>query len=245
MVPWYDTRAGLDSPPTPPTTGTFLPLTNGQSFVMGSLSWTPYFSSAAAAYAASRDEFNNFRFECRSGDIADADVGNNPGTERTEINHSGYLDSTKICNVEYLFKVASGEPINGRTLFAFGQLHNTPDAGDNPGVVPLLMKTGDYTQLPARLYNSDPTPPGPPIVANYFGASPARDVWTHYRWRFLYDSGASGFLQIYRNGALLVEQAGGFGYKEVNGPSPQFGIYRGTTTETTIVYFSGIEISYE
>jgi len=177
--------------------------------------------------------------------MADADVANNPGTERAEINHVGSLDQSKTINISYLQMIAPGDAIDSNKLFAFGQLHDVEDPGDAGGVVPLLMRCGDYSQVIGRAYSSKPTISSPPIVAASFGASPARGVWTSYRWRFKYDS-VNGMLQIFRNEVLLIDYVGPFGYLDTKGPSPQFGIYRGTTTSgMTVVYYSGISISYE
>jgi hypothetical protein len=244
LVPWYDTQIGLGSPPAAPKLGTFVSLTNEANFLAGGISWAAYFASSASAYAAKKDEFDNFRFEVRSGDIADADVvAGNLNTQRAEINHNGSLDQTKIINISYLQMIAGGDAIIGNNLYSFGQLHQVTDAGDVKGVVPLLMHCGDYTQVSVRAMTTKPTLQNPPIVDGYFGRSPARDVWTSYRWRFKY--AADGFLQIFRNGALIVDYVGPFGYNNVNGPSPQFGIYCATTPETIVVYYSGISIAYE
>lgn len=243
-VPWYETNLGLEVCQTAPVLGVFVPLANQSPIAIGGISWAPYFATRAAAYAVQRDEFDNFRFEVRSGDIADADVGNNPNTERAEINHNGSLDQTKIINISYLQMVSDGDPINGLNLFALGQLHQVADAGDASGAVPLLMKAGDYSQVTVRSYNAKPTPASPPIVSGFFGASPHRGIWAAYRWRFKYDP-VAGFVQIFRNGVAILDWDGGFGYINQNGPSPQLGIYRGTTPETIVVYYSQIEIWYE
>lgn len=244
MVPWYDTTIGLSNPPASPTLGTFVALPNETNFSFGGFTWTPYFKTSAADYAVQKDEFNNFRFEVRSGDIADADVvSGNSGTERAEINHGGSLDLTKIIVIDFLQMVPSGTPINGRNLFALGQLHQIYDAGDADGTAPLLMHCYDYAQVLCRGATAKPTVANPPIVDAYFGAAPARDVWASYKWRFKYAT--DGFVQVFRNGVLIVDYTGPFGYNNANGPSPQFGIYRGTSSETTVVYYSAISIGYE
>lgn len=206
-----------------------------------------FFASSAASYAAQRDEFDNLRFEVRQGDTADIDTPGNAGTERSEIDHIGSLDQARIINISYLQMVQAGDRLDDGAIFAFGQLHHVGDAGDVSVTPPFMMRPGERTTVRVSYYGGKPMIANPPSLVTFAGASPSRNVWTAYRWRFKIDpTGLSGgFLQVFRNGSLIVDYSGPFGFSNQKGPSPQFGVYRRSTAETVAVYYSGISISYE
>ena len=230
--------------PSAPSIGS-LSVVSPTTFSYAGFNWAGVYKSASSAYALQRSG-NVWRAEVRSGDWADVDNPNNPGQERAELDHVGTLLQPNVTNITYLQMIPTGDAITLPTGSIVGQLHHYADAGDasSPPPLAIYVGAGDTLWVKIRYYTVKPMVSNPPSILIPIGRF-QRNRWYSWRWRYRYDPTSTGFLQVFRDEVPLVSYQGPFGFVNLLGPTPQFGIYRANSPEILIVYYANIAIAYE
>ena len=227
------------SPEAPDLGRNWQPLLHGVGFDYAGFRWGTFFRTGAAGYAAMRSEKDVFRFEVRPGDWAEVDRPQNP-SQRSEIDHVGSLDPSRVTNIRYLQMVESGLTA---PCWAMGQLHQRSDPDSGGGSPPLAIAVSNTTRINIRSWQEKPLPTR--IPTQTMTVETREGVWYEWRWQYLYHP-TDGFCRVWRNGILLSERRQGFGYLDSRGPSPQFGIYRDAEVGvTTVVYYANLAITVE
>lgn len=188
-----------------------------------------------------------FRFELRPGDQFSGDIDDGTTVERAEIDHIGTLDQTKVITYSFLQMIEGTGPVVPAGFCILGQMHPYPDAGDVAGGAPAIsqnLTTGDLLKFETLSSDVDPLLVSPSKITRY-SCRPVRGQWYRYQYRFKYSPNSNGFVQISQNNIPIVNYSGPLGYRDVLGPTPQFGIYRSASSETIVVWYSDISVGYE
>uniref|UniRef100_UPI000687FF67 heparin lyase I family protein n=1 Tax=Azospirillum halopraeferens TaxID=34010 RepID=UPI000687FF67 len=123
-----------------------------------------------------------------------------------------------------------------RSVSIITQWHARPDAGNPPVALQTRLVNGkEHFNLIIR---SDPTSDGTKGFKNIdqFDLGPIyNDIgkWTDWVWRIKWSPNGDGFLQLYKDGKLVVDFKGGTCYVDTAGPYLKVGLYKFSWSSST------------
>lgn len=170
--------------------------------------------------------------------------------QRAEVLTRHHMNQDQVFWISFPIRL-EGDPINADTAnwVIMGQLHGTPDAGENPAS-PVLANyfNGGKLSIQTRSDTNAITTGTISPVVRYSDPNPFPfNQWVNLVYKIRTDStgGSNGLLAVWRDGVNIVPEATiPLGYNDVLGPGWKHGIYRKTVTETYILKVSSnMEIS--
>jgi len=185
---------------------------------------------------------DNLRFEVRPGDQWSADSS---GVERAEAVFSNRLSFGQTYSIDYSFMVESGAD-NTSGWVNIGQLHGSADAGDYGSMAPVfaVQLMGEKMRIVSR---SDPkaisTDRAEDQILYKDTADIVRGHWYDMKIDIKVDPFGNGDIDVYRDGAHIVDYHGAVGYNDAAGPYWREGVYRGAASEKLAVNFKNLEVS--
>lgn len=185
------------------------------------------------------------RFELRKGERWSKDVRTRHMTERNELSDFVRQPTDEDIWLSFRMMIEPGPPSSARWM-DFGQLHNTPDAGENDisQIFTHGLEKGDRYFIKVRGSPADPllkSPPGAEIfIDDHFRRGHVYD----YVVRLRLDPFGKGIAQVWRDGRAIADYEGPLGYVDRFGPYFKYGLYRSIAPagETMVGHFSCLRI---
>lgn len=158
---------------------------------------------------------DNLRFEVRSGDVWSVDTANK---ERSEIAMRDKLGFGTTYEISYKMTIEPGAA-NTADWLLLGQVHQTEDANDL-GVSPpfAIQMVGEKMQIVVRSTNDRVTTTFPTTTVLYTDtADIERGHVYDMKLVLKFDPAGNGYVQVVRDGVVLVTYNGPVGYNDAVG----------------------------
>ena len=191
------------------------------------------------------------RFEVRSGDVWYADILNQGGKqERSELSlddpGSPSAYHTDVWTA-YQFKIEPG-PVSSAPWVVLGDWHALKEPGDAglSSSWQLEMLKGDILAFNTQTSPDRPVRTNPPPNLVWKSTVPVtRGVWHSLVSRTVFDwrPGGPGAIDVWLDGAKIVNFRGPVGYNQALPPYFKFGIYRAKSPEPLAVAYANLALS--
>jgi hypothetical protein len=215
---------------------------------MDNLAW--HAENASQSWSLTEADTHTLRFEMRAGDIWP-----DQGSARSEIYGQMIPDGTAI-NLSYSMMIEPGTLYPASTSWAvFGQFHGNYDAWEPSPAWPTVsiqlvgnagLSGGEHMAVALNYaqqgVNASPVSVGPNGYAWVDPNPIQRGRYYAIHMNVKFDINGNGYVQLYRDGVLLVNYQGPLGYG--NGNYWKMGIYRDpASTVTNAVNYKNVELT--
>jgi hypothetical protein len=211
--------------------------------------WRLQSSGAPWGLVADNNAPGQFRFELRHGDKWAKDVrlkrlkGPNHQVERVEFSDLQRQPYNRDIWFGFTMLVEPG-PKTSSEWVNLGQLHNTPDPGENSASPPWVQGfgAGDAFRIFVRHTDQNPLVDNPSPIVLFQDRAFKRGHPYHFIYRLRIDHEGNGLAQVWRDGMLIGNYRGPLGYPDQRGGYFKFGIYRRPAAETMVVHYSNVQL---
>jgi len=191
------------------------------------------FQNVNAAWSATPIE-NGYRFEVRQADQMPGDLAEGERKERSEAYDRMKLAFGQAYDISFTLEIEPGER-NTAKWMTLAQLQSTFDPGEQGHSPPFgLYMDGERMTVAIRHSPLEITPPGGfdylPLYKDREDILRGHPYRMKIRVRF--DQGGTGALKLWRDGQLLAEHEGPFGFNDQKGPYFKIGVYRASAPES-------------
>jgi len=185
------------------------------------------------------------RFEVRFGDCPPDDVGRN--VERCEWSGHQTVDGAKfpvgtIIWVSYSMLIPTSNPFSQFTIV--GQLHSTLGPSDTVDIVPLYVEFTPSKTIRFKCCYTIEDPCTHEVPGNLVGTYSNFRIgyWTNFVHQIQCVPDGTGTWNVWINGIQELGFSGPLGQLTSDGDYWKFGQYRGTSSESSVVWYSNFEI---
>ena len=127
---------------------------------------------------------------------------------------------------EYWIGFSNQIPTSGGDGFFAFQIHKRPDAGDQGGQQPILLRANSSGYRIDVNYDANATTTASTQGSKIFSAgSLSKGQWTDWVIHVDFSFGSDGLLEIWKNGSMIVNYQGPNCYNDALGPYMKVGIY--------------------
>ena len=219
-------------------------ITGSPAIGLGSYGDTVDPQCAGESYSIAKADFRRdwYRFEVREGEAADYD--NPASVNRAEFECDTRWSFNTDYWISYAFCMRPGDTIlTGWSLF--GQLHHSPDAGEDgfspPFAIEYNTSTGNL-EIVRRTSTQNPLVTAPTrVVAATIPFQRGRVY--HILQQHNINPTGTGKHNVWFDGSQVLSYSGHTGYVDAVGPYWKMGIYREASTETLVVDYANFEMT--
>jgi len=154
-----------------------------------------------------------------------------PTSYRTEVSAAGVQNAAVGKDTWYGFSIYLPDDYKSDPIWeAVTQWHNVPDAGESDELnPPVALWTNDGVWGISRIWDTNTKT----VKTDYTGRTKydlgkyQTGKWTDFVFRIRWSPKSDGLMQVWKDGKLVVDEAGPVGFSDKVGPYMKMGIYKG------------------